>query len=255
MDDYRDTAYTAFAQGGSYKAFECKWVSFKANTDDFAIALNVDGAVTYIDTLWPNASYFSSTRIVGFKQYIPPDNLSCSFTAGYDKENNCYWLTSAFLEKYGFYDRSTGYGILPIPMSEPDRYPHTYKAELKFKYKNGAGETEMLENSNDIRMYYDAPVLQKWDFDHYTPYGIETSPMHYVTITNRADREGCKQQQSNKKAAAAVAFSFWPPLWPFSRQKVKNLPITGLSAPHSRILRANKKMNGTGIMLPMMAMM
>lgn len=197
VDDYRDTTYTAFAQGGSYKAFECKWVSFKANTDDFAIALNVDGAVTYIDTLWPNASYFSSTRIVGFKQYIPPDNLSCSFTAGYDKENNCYWLTSAFLEKYGFYDRSTGYGILPIPMSEPDSYPHTYKAELKFKYKNGAGETEMLENSNDIRMYYDAPVLQKWDFDHYTPYGIETSPMHYITITNRADREGCKQQQSN----------------------------------------------------------
>ena len=134
---------------------------------------------------------------MGFKQYIPPDNLSCSFTAGYDKENNCYWLTSAFLEKYGFYDRSTGYGILPIPMSEPDSYPHTYKAELKFKYKNGAGETEMLENSNNIRMYYDAPVLQKWDFDHYTPYGIETSPMHYVTITNRADREGCKQQQSN----------------------------------------------------------
>ena len=44
-------------------------------------------------------------------------------------------------------------------MSEPDSYPHTYKAELKFKYKNGAGETEMLENSNDIRMYYDAPVL------------------------------------------------------------------------------------------------
>lgn len=197
VDDYRDTTYTAFAQGGSYKAFECKWVSFKANTDDFAIALNVDGAVTYIDTIWPNASYFSSTRIVGFKQNIPPDNLSCSFTAGYDKENNCYWLTSAFLEKYGFYDRSTGYGILPIPMSEPDSYPHTYKAELKFKYKNGAGETEMLENSNDIRMYYDAPVLQKWDFDHYTPYGIETSPMHYVTITNRADREGCKQQQSN----------------------------------------------------------
>ena len=197
VDDYRDTTYTAFANGNSYKAFECKWVSFKANTDDFAIALNVDGAVTYIDTLWPNASYFSSTRIVGFKQYIPPDNLSCSFTAGYDKENNCYWLTSAFLEKYGFYDRSTGYGILPIPMSEPDSYPHTYKAELKFKYKNGAGETEMLENSNDIRMYYDAPVLQKWDFDHYTPYGIETSPMHYVTITNRADREGCKQQQSN----------------------------------------------------------
>ena len=196
VDDYRDTTYTAFANGNSYKAFECKWVSFKANTDDFAIALNVDGAVTYIDTLWPNASYFSSTRIVGFKQNIPPDNLSCSFTAGYDKENNCYWLTSAFLEKYGFYDRSTGYGILPIPMSEPDSYPHTYKAELKFKYKNGAGETEMLENSNDIRMYYDAPVLQKWDFDHYTKGRIETSPMHYVTITNRADRDDCKQQQS-----------------------------------------------------------
>lgn len=51
VDDYRDTTYTAFANGNSYKAFECKWVSFKANTDDFAIALNVDGAVTYIDTI------------------------------------------------------------------------------------------------------------------------------------------------------------------------------------------------------------
>ena len=31
--------------------------------------------------------------------------------------------------------------------------------------------------------------------------------------------------------------------------------MTGLSAPHSSTLRAKKKMNGTGIMLPMMAMM
>ena len=53
----------------------------------------------------------------------------------------------------------------------------------------------------------------------------------------------------------AVAFSFAPPLWPFSRQKVKNLPMTGLSAPHSSTLRARKKMNGTGSMLPMMEMM
>ena len=53
----------------------------------------------------------------------------------------------------------------------------------------------------------------------------------------------------------ALAFSFSPPLWPFSRQKVKNLPMTGLSAPHSSTLRARKKMNGTGSMLPMMEMM
>ena len=31
--------------------------------------------------------------------------------------------------------------------------------------------------------------------------------------------------------------------------------MTGLSAPHSSTLRARKKMNGTGIMLPMMEMM
>ena len=29
VDDYRDTTYTAFANGNSYKAFECKWVSIQ----------------------------------------------------------------------------------------------------------------------------------------------------------------------------------------------------------------------------------
>ena len=51
----------------------------------------------------------------------------------------------------------------------------------------------------------------------------------------------------------ALAFSFSPPLWPLFRHQLKNLPMTGLSAPHYSTLRAKKKMNGTGSMLPMMA--
>ena len=40
---------------------------------------------------------------------------------------------------------------------------------------------------------------------------------------------GCDRVAANGDAANKIGFSFWPPLWPFSRQKVKNLPITGLS--------------------------
>ena len=43
-----------------------------------------------------------------------------------------------------------------------------------------------------------------------------------------------------------------PPFSPFSRHHVKNLPITGLSLPHSRTFLAKKNINGTGIMLPIM---
>ena len=42
----------------------------------------------------------------------------------------------------------------------------------------------------------------------------------------------------------AFALSFAPPLCPFSRQKRKNFPIIGLSAPHSRTLRAKRKIIG-----------
>ena len=38
----------------------------------------------------------------------------------------------------------------------------------------------------------------------------------------------------------ALAWSFSPPFLPFSRQKVKNLPMTGLSRPHSSTFRAKK---------------
>ena len=65
--------------------------------------------------------------------------FTSSFGSTYDAENQCYWLSSYFLAEYGLYDKSTGIGFLPIPMSEPESYPHTYKAELKYKYKNGAG--------------------------------------------------------------------------------------------------------------------
>lgn len=64
-----------------------------------------------------------------------------------------------------------------------------------------------------------------------------------------------KQQQSNKKAAAGGGFQLLAALVAFFQAESEKLADHRLSAPHSRILRANKKMNGTGIMLPMMAMM
>lgn len=185
-EDYKNAEYTAFSNGSSYKSFECKWVTFKSTTNDFAVALNVDGAVTYLDTQYIKVVYLN--RSLRMRTKSKSVGFTCSFGSTYDAENQCYWLSSEFLAEYGLYDKSTGIGFLPIPMSEPESYPHTYKAELKYKYKNGAGETVMQEASHDIRLYYDAPVLQKWNYEHFEKYFFKTSPMHYVTITNREDR-------------------------------------------------------------------
>ena len=40
-------------------SFECKWVTFKSTTNDFAVALNVDGAVTYLDTQYIKVVYLN----------------------------------------------------------------------------------------------------------------------------------------------------------------------------------------------------
>ena len=194
-EDYKNAEYTAFSNGGSYKSFECKWVTFKSTTNDFAVALNVDGAVTYLDTQYIKAGYYSRS---GFRMRIKSRSVgfTSSFGSTYDAENQCYWLSSYFLAEYGLYDKSTGIGFLPIPMSEPESYPHTYKAELKYKYKNGAGETVMQEVSHDIRLYYDAPVLQKWNYEHFENQYVQTSPMHYATITNREDRIAYANQKN-----------------------------------------------------------
>lgn len=185
-EDYKNAEYTAFSNGSSYKSFECKWVTFKSTTNDFAVALNVDGAVTYLDTQYIKVRYYN--RSFRMRTKFKSVGFTSSFASTYDAENQCYWLSSEFLAEYGLYDKSTGIGFLPIPMSEPESYPHTYKAELKYKHKNGAGETVMQEVSHDIRLYYDAPVLQKWNYEHFEKYFFKTSPMHYVTITNREDR-------------------------------------------------------------------
>ena len=68
---------------------------------------------------------------------------------------------------------------------------------------------------------------------------------------------GCRQTAAAPKADRGRP---WPsasrrPCGPSKAEGEKLAPMTGLSAPHSSTLRAKKKMNGTGIMLPMMAMM
>ncbi len=180
----------------TYTAIEGKWLSFKANTDSFEIALNVDGCGVQFNNLLTSmyityGSSSSPSKLTGYNPVYSP--------AKYDEENNCLWISSETLEKFGMYDRSTGYGYLFIPMSVPESFPHTYKAELKFRYKNGMGETVLLEESQDITMYYDAPVLQKWNFEHYGISGVQSSPMQYVTITNREDRLAYEKQSSGSR--------------------------------------------------------
>ena len=48
-------------------------------------------------------------------------------------------------------------------------------------------------------------------------------------------------------------FNFSPPLAPFSKHQVKNLPINFLSFPHSRTFLANQKIIGTGRIFPTIA--
>ena len=60
-----------------------------------------------------------------------------------------------------------------------------------------------------------------------------------------------KSRRAQKIPLSPAAFSsFCPPLWPFLRHQVKKPPIRGLSAPHSRTLRAKKKIIGTGSIFP-----
>ncbi len=198
--DYQHSANSTLGLDGYieniYTAVEGKWLSFKANADSFEIALNVDGCGVQFNNLLTRmyltyGSYSSPSKLTGYNPVYSP--------AKYDEENNCLWISSGTLEKFGMYDRSTGYGYLFIPMSVPESYPHTYKAELKFRYKNGMGETVLLEESQDITMYYDAPVLQKWNFEHYGKNSVQSSPMQYVTITNREDRLAYEKQRPGSR--------------------------------------------------------
>ena len=64
--------------------------------------------------------------------------------------------------------------------------------------------------------------------------------------------------KNNRPIYALLEFwSFLPAFSPFFKHQLQNL-FSGFHfflAPHSRNLRENRKMNGTGIILPMMAMM
>ena len=51
----------------------------------------------------------------------------------------------------------------------------------------------------------------------------------------------------------AFFWSFLPPFSPFFRHQVKNFPMYFLSLPQTRILRAKRKINGTGIIFPIIA--
>ena len=61
------------------------------------------------------------------------------------------------------------------------------------------------------------------------------------------------RSSATKSPLPAFSCSFCPPFSPFSRQKRKNLPITGLSAPHSSTRLAKRYINGTGTIFPITA--
>ena len=62
-----------------------------------------------------------------------------------------------------------------------------------------------------------------------------------------------KSNAKNIPLFPAASFSFLPPFSPFSKHHVKNFAVNYLSFPHSKTFLANRKMKGTGIIFPIIA--
>ena len=219
--DYYDPTYTredyigaAYSEDrGIYYLNEGKWVTFHSEDDDFAIALNVDQVPVILDDTPPYPIVVEgNSQGMGGEYYLLANgkkistdnrmsttglNLRCSFITGYDEENQCYWVGSDFLADYGLYDPSTGYGMLYIPLAEPEAYPYVYDIDLFYRYENGKGEVVTQKFDESLTLYFDAPVLEKWNYVHYERQKTVTSDMHYVTITNRADWIAYETQVQN----------------------------------------------------------
>lgn len=208
--DYKGVAFTE--DRGIYYVNEGRWVTFTSETDDFAIALNVDDLPLVLDAdppftmvqlsvngsigfyyMLPNGQYMP----VGYRMPTTGKDVKCTFSEHYDDELGCYWISSEFLADYGWYDPSTGYGAIYVPMKEPEEYPHVYDIDLRFKYFLGDGEEKIITKEDSISVYYNAPVLEKWKYDHYGRDGVTSSSMQYATITSREDREAYLNSKDN----------------------------------------------------------
>ena len=191
MDDYRSLPYLYYYRGFR-SPLEGKWLTFKTPADSFAVSLKVNGKPTYYTV--PVSTAAASVSSGGAKR-------SSMRTSGrlddIDKENNRIWTAGYTLEGYNLYDKSTGYGYLFIPMPEPESSPYNYDIEIGFRYRDADGNivTKIYEDS--ITMHVNAPVLEKWNFEHYGLDGVAKSPTQYVNIRSREDRIAYEESKSS----------------------------------------------------------
>lgn len=193
IEDYREEVGDSSGQG--------RWLTFDTKLYNFAVAMKVNGKPLALSNRIPYSVVKSNRgdfcyvdgmlveyyRLENWFRSQYDTNLSTSLDT-YDEELDCFFYSGGFLDKYNYYDPETGYGMLPIPMPEPDAYPANYEVEIYFRYTDADGIEHTECYTENIRMYYDAPILQKWYYQVHQSLGTQESSMHYFNITTREDR-------------------------------------------------------------------
>lgn len=193
IEDYRESVGDSRGQG--------RWLTFDTKLKKFGVAVKVNGHSVALDSRLPfsvlrtsSGNFVAIDGMMVEAYYLErafrsqfKTELSQSFTQ-YDEELDCLFYGGGFLDMYGLYDPESGYGMLPIPMAEPDIYPARYDVEIYFRYEDSEGNVQTERYDELIRMYHDAPVLQKWNYQINNLFGTTDSAVHHVTIMNREDR-------------------------------------------------------------------
>ena len=116
------------------------------------------------------------------------------------------------------------------PVGANLRYADLRGADLRYANLRGANLIDIKTNMHTIG--YNLACPEEGSFVGYKKAG--------KCIVKLLILEDAKRSSATNNPFPALASSFFPPFSPFSRQKVKNFPITGLSLPHSKTFLAKR---------------
>ena len=190
--------YSDYVNSGT-TSIEGAFVSFKTNRDDFQVAVRVDGIPVRYDYEYPKISvqqpiydiaYYCGVRTIvevstpnyyGIMGNPWTGASSSDFESeevGYEAGGEVYWTSKHRLMSNSMYSSSNHSGYLYLPMQEPETYPHTYKVEIFFRYYTADGELKTKTYTEEIRVNYNAPVLEKWNFTHLNINGLNGNQIY-----------------------------------------------------------------------------
>ena len=204
-ENYTMEQYREDYAGGT----EGVWLSFETTDKDldFQLALRVDGVPVEYDPmpqLPPQPGYRAADGLsgssfsMGYGPAASPSVGKDFFENDYgwspflpygtwDGEMENFWMSSSGLFYHALYNRNTGEGALFLPMAEPEHWPHVYEIEILFKYRDEGGEELILSFTDSVTAVKDAPVLEKWQYEHLNGTSSVTSIWYHEAIRSTED--------------------------------------------------------------------